>query len=403
MKKPRIIINMHYMALGGAERALLGLLNAIDTEKVDVDLFLNQHTGEFMPLIPKKINLLPENKRYKALETHIKEAFKDGCWGVASSRVLSKVVKYLYFKKHTDKKNDDGYISAKLTSNVEYDLAISFLTPHVNCLRNVRAKRKVAWIHTDYSNLKVTKNIVLPFWKQYDNIISISTDVTRSFVETFPSLKDKIIEIENILSPTFVRQQANLFDVEEEMPVNNSDEKLIKLLTIGRFCHQKNFDNLPLIAKLLEELGCNNFKWYIIGFGADESLIRKIIADVGIQEHVIILGKKTNPYPYIKACDIYVQPSRYEGKSVTVREAQMLFKPVVVTNYPTALSQVKNGKDGVIVPMDNEGCAKGIAEFIQNKKLQESINKYLQAHDYGNESEIEKVYKLLDANYETVS
>ena len=59
--KPRIFINMHYMEIGGAERALLGLLNAIDTNKVDVDLFINQHTGEFMKLIPEKINLLPMN------------------------------------------------------------------------------------------------------------------------------------------------------------------------------------------------------------------------------------------------------------------------------------------------------------------------------------------------------
>ena len=62
-----------------------------------------------------------------------------------------------------------------------------------------------------------------------------------------------------------------------------------------------------------------------------------------MEEHVLLLGKRTNPYPYIAACDIYAQPSRYEGKSVTVREAQMLCKPVAVTAYPTATSQVRDG------------------------------------------------------------
>jgi glycosyltransferase involved in cell wall biosynthesis len=109
---------------------------------------------------------------------------------------------------------------------------------------------------------------------------------------------------------------------------------------------------------------------------------------------VIILGKKTNPYPYIKQCDIYVQPSRYEGKSVTVREAQILCKPVVVTNYTTAPSQVKDGIDGVIVPTDNEGCADGIVRFIKNKELQLQITDHLRTHHYGNESEVEKVYQL---------
>ncbi len=135
-------------------------------------------------------------------------------------------------------------------------------------------------------------------------------------------------------------------------------------------------------------------KWYIIGYG-DDTLIRQKIKDAGMENHVVILGKRDNPYPYIKACDIYVQPSRYEGKSVTVREAQMLCKPVVVTNYPTASSQIKNGVDGIIVPMDNDGCAKGLAKVILDKDMQKRLTDYLKTHDYGNESEVEKIYQLL--------
>ena len=135
-------------------------------------------------------------------------------------------------------------------------------------------------------------------------------------------------------------------------------------------------------------------KWYIIGYG-DDTLIRQKIKDAGMENHVVILGKRDNPYPYIKACDIYVQPSRYEGKSVTVREAQMLCKPVVVTNYPTASSQIKNGVDGIIVPMDNDGCAKGLAKVIMDKDMQKRLTDYLKTHDYGNESEVEKIYQLL--------
>ena len=114
-----------------------------------------------------------------------------------------------------------------------------------------------------------------------------------------------------------------------------------------------------------------------------------------MEDHVIILGKKTNPYPYIKACDIYIQPSRYEGKSVTVREAQILCKPVIVTNYTTAPSQIKDGIDGVIVPMENAKCADGIVDFIKNKDLQSKIIDYLQTHHYGNEEEVEIIYKVL--------
>jgi glycosyltransferase involved in cell wall biosynthesis len=167
---------------------------------------------------------------------------------------------------------------------------------------------------------------------------------------------------------------------------------------VGRFCEAKNYDNVPDICnKALELLKDENIdiKWYIIGFGGEENLIRQKIAEAGMQEHVIILGKKENPYPYVKACDIYVQPSRYEGKSVTVREAQMLYKPVIVTNYPTASSQIQDGVDGVIVPMDNEGCAKGLAEFILDETKQSQIVEYLKTHDYANVNEVNKIYSIL--------
>ena len=175
----------------------------------------------------------------------------------------------------------------------------------------------------------------------------------------------------------------------------------VNLLSVGRFCEAKNYDNVPDICqKINSKFKIQNsklrVKWFLIGFGGDEALIRQKIEEAGMQDHVIILGKRTNPYPYIKACDIYVQPSRYEGKSVTVREAQMLCKPVVVTNYPTAKSQIQDGIDGKIVPMDNEGCAQGLVEFIMNTELQEQITEYLKTHDYGNMGEVEKLYKIIE-------
>lgn len=392
------------MALGGAERALLGLLNALDTERVDVDLFLNQHTGEFMPLIPKHINLLPERRGYNAIERPMKAILKERQFGVLWGRLKAKLQHKLYHNslKEPYRSFDasafqyiadcvDPYLPPLKDLGV-YDLAISFLQPHNIVLNKVQAKKKIAWIHTDYSTVHVNANLELPIWSSFDYIVSISPDCTRSFLKTFPSLKEKIVEIENILSPEFVRQQAKLVDVSGEMPSIN---KCLNIVSIGRFCYQKNFDNVPNIVRLIVENGQNNLRWYLIGFGGDEGLIRRRIEEAGMEDHVIILGKKSNPYPYIKACDIYVQPSRYEGKSVTVREAQILCKPVVITNYPTASSQIKDGVDGVIVPMDNEGCAKGIVDFINNKTLQNFIIDYLKTHDYGNESEVEKIYQLI--------
>ena len=137
-------------------------------------------------------------------------------------------------------------------------------------------------------------------------------------------------------------------------------------------------------------------KWYIIGYGGNDDYIRKAIVNEGMEENVILLGKRANPYPYIKACDWYIQPSRYEGKSVVVREAQILGKPVIITDYPTSVSQIQNGIDGIIVPMDVDKCAEAMAMALTDERQKKSIVDYLVPHDYGNESEVEKIYSLVN-------
>lgn len=169
----------------------------------------------------------------------------------------------------------------------------------------------------------------------------------------------------------------------------------MNLCSVGRFSEAKNFDNVPNICKQLIDNGCK-VKWYLIGYGSDEHIIKQKIRENGMEKDVIVLGKKINPYPYIKACDIYVQPSRYEGKAVTVREAQILCKPVIITSFETSRSQLTEGVDGVIVPMDNTGCAKGIKAFIINGELQQELIKNCKTTDYGNENEINKIYRFIE-------
>ena len=401
--KPRILIAIHYMHLGGAEISLIGLLQALDPKKVDVDLFVYSHEGGLMKLIPDYVNLLPEIPAYKMFERPMKEVLKKGHLSVLLARMKAKMrmKSYLRKKQPTDQGAIMGFLGEEMSKvvpdinpSVEYDLAISFLTPHNFVRDHVRAKKKMCWIHTDYTRIDVNAELELPIWDSFDYVASVSSEVSKTFLQVFPTLAPKIIEIENILSSAFVRVRAEEFKATELL----TDKKYLNLLSIGRFCEAKNYDNVPDICKrTLEILKDKNIdiRWYIIGFGADENLIRQKIAEAGMQEHVIILGKKENPYPYIKACDIYVQPSRYEGKSVTVREAQMLYKPVVVTNYPTASSQIQDGKDGIIVPLNNEGCAKGLAEFILDTEKQNHIIDYLKAHDYGNVGEVEKIYSII--------
>ena len=408
--KKRIFISIHYMEIGGAEMSLIGLLHAVDYTKYDVDLFICSHRGELMQFIPHEVNVLPEIPEYACIEKPIAEIVRQRLWKMAYARLKAKILYYIQKKNKHDGPSEEifGIIANCVTPYLPslkhyglYDLAINYIGISKIVLEKVESKKKICWLHTDYTTVKVNSIKGLPVISTFDHIISISPDVTKAFLYTYPSLENKIIEIENILSLDFVIQRAELIppkEIEKEMPY---EENLIRLLSIGRFCYQKNFENIPDICKRvnsrLSTLDSRlSVKWYIIGFGGDEALIRQKIEEAGMQDYVIILGKKSNPYPYIKACDIYVQPSRFEGKSITVREAQMLCKPVIITNYLTASSQIKDGVDGKIVPIDNEGCAMGLYDFILNKGLQELISEYLSKNDFAMKGEINKLYEIIE-------
>lgn len=397
MPKPRIIILMHYMELGGAEMALIGLLQALNPEMVDVDLFIYSHQGPLMKHIPKWVNLLPEIPSYSVIEQSMTTALQRGHIGVVVGRLMARLAHKRYIRNNPPAGQDASifsftgkYVTPHLPqiSDRVYDLCISFLIPHNIGLRKVKAHKRLAWIHTDYSRMSVNAALERSVWNTYDYIASISPAVKEAFLKVFPETKSKIKDIENILSAHFIRERS-------DEAVDAKFEGSPILLSVGRYTYAKNYDNLPDIARrLVMDYGKNNLRWYIIGYG-DDSLIRTKIREAGMENHVILLGKKDNPYPYIKACDIYVQPSRYEGKSVTVREAQILCKPVAVTAYPTALSQINDGVDGVIVPLDNEGAAGGLNSLIEDRSLQKQLSAYLAMHNFSNEDEVRKIYRIL--------
>lgn len=376
--KKRILIAIHYLEIGGAESALIGLLSNLDYSRLDIDLFLYDHRGEMMQYIPKEVNLLSPIKEYSMLERPITELLRKGYYGIAFARLKAKWRHKRH--EHNKGKGSDSsifhYVAEttlrllpKINPAVCYDAAISFLIPHQFVRNKVNAAKYIAWIHTDYSKVYVNSALESPVWSSYDKIVSISEGVTTAFVKVFPSVKDKIIEIPNILPKSLITAKSSEFQP-EEMVFDG-----IKILSIGRFCEAKNYDNVPKIARLLADKGLK-FRWYIIGYG-DRSEIDKAIEESNVSEYVLILGKRDNPYPYIKACDIYAQPSRYEGRSVTVEEAKLLCRPILLTNYFTAQYQIANGQTGMITAMDNESISDGLYHLATDESLRKKFGENL--------------------------
>ena len=394
----KVLISSFDMEVGGVERSLISMLNNFDYSNNDVDLMLYSHTGDFMPMLNDKVNLLNEIKQYSTFRKSIGETIKQGNLILGLARILSKFLAKI--NGRTKNLSEYGIYQMQLMWKYslpflpklekKYDVAISYLWPHYFVAEKVQAKRKIAWIHTDYSTIETDVDMDLKMWDKFDYIMAVSEECKNAFLKKYPSLKDKVKVMENITSPDFIREMASE-NIEENIKNDNS----FKLVSVARLSHAKGIDNAVKALKILHNRGLTNIKWYVVGYGGDEQMIRNLIKENNLEDSFILLGKKVNPYPYINAGDIYVQPSRYEGKAVTVVEAQILGKPVVITNYTTAKSQVRDNVDGYICELSVEGIADGIEKLYRNKELRDKLSSNCKQIEYSNSYELEKLYELI--------
>ena len=368
----KILISSFDMEVGGVERSLISMLNNFDYNNNEVDLMLYSHTGDFMSMLNERVNLLDEVEKYTTFRKGIGQTLKEGNLALGVTRILSKLSASI--KGKVNKLSETGIYQMQLMwryalpflpkLDKEYDVAISYLWPHYFVAEKVKAERKIAWIHTDYSTIETDIDMDLKMWNKFDYIMAVSEECKNAFLKKYPSLENKVKVMENITSPEFIKKMAEE-DIEEDIKSDNS----FKLVSVARLSHAKGIDNAVRVLKILHDKGFINIKWYVVGYGGDEDMIRNLIKENKLEGSFILLGKKINPYPYMKMADIYVQPSRYEGKAVTVGEAQILSKPVIITNYTTAKSQVRENIDGYICELSVDGIVSGIEELYKDKNL----------------------------------
>ncbi|QUG86585.1 glycosyltransferase [Bacillus nitratireducens] len=395
-----ILVASFDMEVGGVERSLISMLEGFDYKKYAVDLMLYRHQGDFMELVCNKVNLLDEVPQYTTFRKSIGETLKDKEYGIGFSRILSKIN-----TRFTGKAKgivETGYYQMQLMwkyatpflpkLDKEYDVAISYLWPHYFVADKVKAKKKIAWIHTDYSIIETDIEMDLKVWNKFDYIVAVSEACKKSFLKKYSSLKNKVIVMENITSPQFIRDMAN-----EEIDTPMLLDNRFKVITVARLSHAKGIDNAVRALRILKDKGYENIAWYVVGYGGDETMIKNLIRDLKLENSFVLLGKQINPYPYIKEADLYVQPSRYEGKAVTVGEAQILAKPVLITNYTTANSQVKNGVDGYITELSVEGIADGIEKLYRDATVRKQLANNCSNTDYSNKYELNKLYEIMEA------
>lgn len=393
--KKKLLFVIPSLVSGGAEKSLITLFDIINYEKYDVDLLPLFNKGLFKDLINKKVNKLTVSEDFKQFNNSIvnscKYFYKNKKYHIILHRILYSAVGKLLNNKAKAEYYMWKHVSNTLESNTKkYDVAIGFLegTANYYVVDKVNALKKIGWIHIDYKTNKKSPKIDRRYFERFDYIVTVSSKCKDILEECFPKLVPKFKVIHNIVSVSLINKLANL-----EKVFNKNSE--IKLLSVGRLNYQKNYELAIDTCKRLIEDGYS-IKWYVIGEGVEKERIDSLIKEYNLENNFILLGTKSNPYPYIAACDIFIQTSRFEGKSIAIDEAKILHKPIVVTNFDTVYDQIQDNVNGLICEMNSIDLSKKIKALINNSDLKDRLSNNLMNENLDNSYEIEKLYDLFE-------
>ncbi|ETI67547.1 glycosyltransferase [Neobacillus vireti] len=382
----KIVIVTRRLVMGGIEKALISMLKAIPEDKYEVTVLVMGTGGELEDEIPNHVKVEClfgyESTTIEKLRNCIKEgklirAFKIG-WYTLRAKMTKSVFK------------QEWYYSKMITmTNSDYDLAIAYHVPAsfpvVFVINNIKAKSKVAWIHSDVSWFINFLKPYKEYYEKYDKIFCVSKYAMEKFNEHFPNLKKKTSVFYNLID----LKQMEIMAEKDGGFRDHFDGK--RILTVGRLCLQKGQDIIPSILLKLKSEGLK-VRWYCIGDGESRSDLESLILKYGLEEHLILLGTKLNPYNFIKQCDIYVQPSRHEGYCISLAEARAFNKPIVTTDFVGAREQIEHGKNGLIIDFDENEIFTAVKTLIDNTDLCEMFEHNLKRANVNHTSELKGLF-----------
>lgn len=229
------------------------------------------------------------------------------------------------------------------------------------------------------------------YFGKLDHIVTVSEELVNILRDNFPEYRKKIGCIHNIVSSRMIRKMSL-----EKVDFKEENDRSISLISVGRLAKEKGLDISLEAFNILVKKGYD-LKWYLIGEGNVREELERRIREEKLEKRVILLGIKENPYPYIKQADIYIQTSRYEGKSISIDEAKILAKPILITNFETANNHIRNNINGVIAEMNPMSVANHLELLIKEEKLRSKFIDNLKKEELGTEDEVNHLYNLINS------
>lgn len=396
MKKNLLFI-IPSLDAGGGEKSLINLLSQINYDVYNVDLFLFKQEGLFIELLPKEVNILSLHEDYRLFSMPLYESAKNLLYmrkyALLYHRLLFMLKNRIIKSSSIAEQKSWNHLSKALNClEKEYDTAIAFLekTSTYFCIDKVTANKKIGWVHIDYDKLGMQPSLDYHYYQRLQYIVTVSDECANVMKNSFPTLKNKVQVIHNIVSPTTIQALANT--IQEDLYNRKQNEKII--VSVGRLHYQKGFEYAVEACKILIDRGYS-IRWYVLGEGTEREALTKLIKKHHLEEKFILKGLQANPYPFIQQADFYIQPSRFEGKSIAIDEAKILRKPIIVTNFSTAKDQINHEINGLIVDLNVNAIADGIEKLINDLSLNKRFLDYLSKEQLNTEQELLKLYQIL--------
>lgn len=394
--KKKLLFVMNSLHVGGAEKALISMLQIIDYSLYEVDLQLFQQKGLFMNQIPAEVNILPEIEVFKFYDMPGNKAavrlFTSGKWITLKNRILAKKNVFATDLKPAVKEQMLWkYLSPSVPKSiVNYDASISFLEkiPCYYIVDKITARKKISYVQNDYEKLGMDRDFDEKYFSAVDSIATCSGECKDILDRVFPDKKDKIKVIENIVSPKLIHQMS-LEEPAEKFPDS------LKFVSIGRVDTRKGYDLSLDAFKIINKTGID-FHWIILGEGRLREPLWQEIEKEGMQDKVTFVGVKENHYPYLRIADVFLHTSRFEGKSLAIEEAKIMAKPILVTNFSTVKDQIEDGKTGLIAEMNAKDIARNLEILLNESAVRKELSLNLKAQKLGTEDEVFKLYQLIE-------
>ena len=338
--KKKVLFMLNDMNVGGTEKAFLNLVDTMSPEEYEVTLLLLRRWGGFLDAVPGWIKV-ETIERYDLLEREMKAP----PFVVAKERIKScKVLRgmgiallHLWYKLTDNRVPYFRFILRGTQIKRNCDVAIAFAGPQdfisTYVMDHIEAPTKVQWIHFDVRKIFFAVNTARRLYRKFQHVFVVSEEARQALIQKLPEIEDITRTVPNVISARLCRLQA------EQGESFDDDYTGTRILTLGRLSAEKGQDIIPEVAAELAAKGLE-FRWYLVGDGNLRSVIEKKAKALGIEDRVVLLGTKTNPYPYLRDADIYVQTSVHEGFCITLGEAKAFGMPIVSTNCAGAHEQL---------------------------------------------------------------